>query len=222
MAIIAVVAAHPDDETLGCGGTLLKHKHSGDSIHWIIATEMRAEDGYTPGDLQRRDQEIKQVGALYGFDGVHRMNLPTTRVDEVPLGQLVARSAKQISAIEPHVLYLPFKSDAHSDHRILFDAFYSCTKIFRHPNIRKVMMMETLSETEFAPALPADSFIPNVFVDISSFIEKKIAIMKNYEGELKSPPFPRSETSIKALAAVRGSASGCAYAESFMLLKEIW
>jgi LmbE family N-acetylglucosaminyl deacetylase len=222
MAIIAVVAAHPDDETLGCGGTLLKHKHSGDSIHWIIATEMRVEDGYTLSDVQRRDHEIKQVSALYDFDGVHRMNLPTTRVDEVPLGQLVAQSAKTISAIDPHVLYLPFKSDIHSDHRILFNAFYSGTKAFRHPNIRKIMMMETLSETEFAPAIPADSFIPNVFVDISSFIDKKISIMKNYEGELKNPPFPRSEVNIKALASVRGSTAGCAHAESFMLLKEIW
>jgi len=221
MATIAVVATHPDDETLGCGGTLLKHKHAGDAIHWIIATEMRTEDGYPQDAVRRRDREISQVSDSYGFDGVHRMHLPTTKVDEFPFNQLVAKSSELISKINPNVLYLPFKSDIHSDHRILFHAFYSCTKIFRYPAIRKVMMMETLSETEFAPSTSTDCFMPNVFTDISSFIDKKISIMKQYEGELKTHPFPRSEVSIKALATLRGATAGCAYAESFMLLKEI-
>jgi LmbE family N-acetylglucosaminyl deacetylase len=221
MAIIAVVAAHPDDETLGCGGTLLKHKHAGDSIHWIIATEMRAQDGYTQGDIQRRENEIDQVGALYGFDGVHRMNLPAAKVDEFPLNRLITISSEIINKINPQIVYLPFKSDIHSDHRILFDAFYSCTKKFRYPSINKILMMETLSETEFAPATPSDSFIPNVFVDISSYIDKKISIMRHYAGELKTHPFPRSEASVKALATLRGAAAGCTCAESFMLLKEI-
>ena len=81
--------------------------------------------------------------------------------------------------------------------------------------------METLSETEFAPSLKRESFIPNTFVDISKFINKKIAIMKVYKSEIDKYPFPRSERSIKALATFRGSTSGCKFAESFVLLKEI-
>ena len=82
-------------------------------------------------------------------------------------------------------------------------------------------MMETLSETEFSPSIKKDSFIPNTFVDISKYIKKKIQIMKVYKSEIKRHPFPRSLKSIKALASLRGSTSGCKFAESFMLLKEI-
>ena len=81
--------------------------------------------------------------------------------------------------------------------------------------------METLSETEFSLSTKDDSFIPNVFVDISDYMDKKIEIMKIYKGEMGMHPFPRSERNIKALATYRGATSGCEYAESFMLLKEI-
>ena len=81
--------------------------------------------------------------------------------------------------------------------------------------------METLSETEFAPSTKEDSFIPNVFIEISPFIDKKIEIMKVFESEIEDHPFPRSEKNIRALATYRGATSNCNYAESFMLLKEI-
>ena len=81
--------------------------------------------------------------------------------------------------------------------------------------------METLSETDFAPSIKKESFIPNTFIDISRYMKKKIQIMKVYKSEIKKHPFPRSEKSIRALATFRGSSSGCKFAESFMLLKEI-
>ena len=81
--------------------------------------------------------------------------------------------------------------------------------------------METLSETEFAPSIKKDSFIPNTFVDVSKYLNKKIKIMKIYKSEILKHPFPRSERNIKALASFRGSTSGCKFAESFMLIKEI-
>ena len=81
--------------------------------------------------------------------------------------------------------------------------------------------METLSETEFAPSSASDNFVPNVFVDVSQYIEKKIQIMNIFESEISKHPFPRSEKNIKALATLRGATSGCEYAESFMLLKEV-
>ena len=81
--------------------------------------------------------------------------------------------------------------------------------------------METLSETEFAPSTKEDSFVPNMFVDITDFIDRKIEIMKIYKGEFDDHPFPRSERNIRALATFRGATAGCEYAESFMMLKEI-
>ena len=99
--------------------------------------------------------------------------------------------------------------------------FIAVQNLFRYPFIKKIYMMETLSETEFAPSTKEDSFVPNVFVDISDFMDRKIEIMKLFESEIKEHPFPRSEENIKALAIFRGASCGCRYAESFMLLKEI-
>jgi LmbE family N-acetylglucosaminyl deacetylase len=123
--------------------------------------------------------------------------------------------------VQPNIIYLPFKGDVHSDHRKIFEASYSCTKSFRYPFIKKIYMMETLSETEFATSTKEDCFIPNVLVDISGHMEKKIEIMKIFKSEIAPHPFPRSERNLRALATFRGAAAGCDYAESFVLLKEI-
>ena len=214
---ILIVSVHPDDETLGCGGTLLKHKADGDEIHWLICTTLDKEHPY----YTKREGEIKKVSTLYDFDSLHNMRLKTMELDTYSISELVTSISKIINDIKPNIIYLPFKSDVHSDHRKIFEAAYSCTKSFRYPFIKKIYMMETLSETEFAPSTKDDSFIPNVFVDISKYFDKKIEIMQTYESELQEHPFPRSIENIRALATFRGSTARCYYAESFMLLKEI-
>jgi len=213
---VLVVAVHPDDETLGCGGTLFKHKDSGDEIHWMIATGVEELEG-----VSQRNIEIDKVVELYDFDSVHRLKLLTTKVDEYSMSELIARISLVVKKVKPNIIYLPFKNDIHSDHKYIFDAAYSCTKSFRYPFIKKIYMMETLSETEFSLSSKEYSFIPNVFVDISDYINEKIEAMKMYEGEMGSHPFPRSERNIKALATYRGATAGCEYAESFVLIKEV-
>lgn len=220
MKNIMVVAVHPDDETLGCGGTLLKHKAAGDQIHWCIATTMPRDDRFTEQEINNREEEINKVAAAYGFKSVIQLGLPTMRLDTLPMTELINQLATAIVKIQPDTLYLPFFADVHSDHRKIFEASFSCAKKFRSPFVNRILMMETLSETEFAPAHPAVSFVPNVFVDISNFFEQKIKIMSFYHGELGQHPFPRSETSIRSLAMLRGASAGCQAAESFMLLKE--
>lgn len=214
---ILVVAVHPDDETLGCGGTLLKHNSQGDEIYWLIGTEVSDENSY----YLQRAKEIERVAQLYGFNEVFKLLLNTMQVDEYTMSDLIGRVSSVLNQVQPSIVYLPFKSDVHSDHRKLFEAVYSCTKIFRYPFIKKIYMMETLSETEFAPSTKEDSFIPNVFIDISPYLDKKLEIMRVYQSEVGEHPFPRSERSLKALATLRGATAGCEYAESFMLLKEI-
>ena len=221
MKKVLVFAIHPDDETLGCGGTLLKHKESGDEIHWLLATESTTESGFEEAFISKREKEIEQVYNLYGFSSLIRLGFPTMKVDKYDTSIIVNKISEAFFKIKPDIIYLPFKSDVHSDHRIFFNASFSCTKSFRYPFIKKVYMMETLSETEFAPSTKEDSFIPNVFIEISPFIDKKIEIMKVFESEIKDHPFPRSEKNIRALATYRGATSNCNYAESFMLLKEI-
>ena len=213
---VLVFAVHPDDETLGCGGALFKHKNSGDEIQWLIATEMEEHER-----VNQRNIEIDKVVELYQFDSMHRLKLITTKVDEYSMSELISRISLVIKKVKPNIIYLPFKNDIHSDHKYIFDAAYSCTKSFRYPFIKKIYMMETLSETEFSLSTKEDSFIPNMFIDVSEYINKKIEVMKVYEGEMGSHPFPRSERNIKALATYRGATAGCEYAESFMLIKEV-
>lgn len=213
---VLVVAVHPDDETLGCGGTLFKHKDCGDEIHWMISTEMEEPDA-----VSKRNIEIDKVMQMYGFDSLHRLNFITTNVDRYSMSEMIKKISLVIQKVKPNIIYLPFKNDVHSDHKHIFDAAYSCTKSFRNPFIRKIYMMETLSETEFSVSINENSFIPNMFVDISDYINKKIEVMKIYKEEVGKHPFPRSERNIRALATYRGATSGCNYAESFMLIKEI-
>lgn len=218
---VLVIAVHPDDETLGCGATLLKYKASGANIHWLIITEDKVENGASKEDINARKAEIETVASMYGFSSVVNLQLATMHIDEYTMTELIGLISDVIKRIKPNILFLPFKSDVHSDHRKIFEAAYSCTKVFRYPFIKKIYMMETLSETEFAPGLKEDAFVPNVFVDISDFLERKIEIMKVFKTEIAEHPFPRSERNIYALASYRGAIAGCNYAESFMLIKEI-
>ena len=221
MSRVLIVAVHPDDETLGCGGTILKHKANGDAIHWLITTSIKKENGFAASVVEARRQEIKAVSSMYGFDGVYDLDFSTMQLDEIPFKKLISSISYVFEQVEPNIVYLPFKGDVHTDHQIAFKAVYSCTKTFRCPSIKKIMMMETLSETEFAPSTKEDSFIPNMFVDITDFIDRKIEIMKHYKNEIGQHPFPRSERNIRALATFRGATAGCEYAESFVILKEI-
>jgi len=221
MKTVLVIAPHPDDETLGCGGTLLKHKARGDAIHWLIVTSIKQENGFEKTAVETRKKEIRAVSGMYRFDGVHPLDFPTTRVDEIPIISLVSGINDVLQKIKPNIVYLPFQNDVHTDHQTVFKAAYSCTKSFRSPSTEKIAMMEIVSETEFVPATQTNTFTPNMFVDISDFIDRKIAIMSIYKGEMGEHPFPRSEKNIRALATLRGATAGCEYAEAFMIVKEI-
>jgi LmbE family N-acetylglucosaminyl deacetylase len=216
------ISVHPDDETFGCGGTILKHKQQGDEIYWLIITSMTLDHPYkfSEESISRRADEINLVADKYGFTRTIQLGFPTILLDEINFRELVAEIDKAIGAIQPQIIYIVNRSDVHSDHRVAFDAVSSCTKSFRKPFIEKILMYETLSETEFAPALSENVFIPNVFTDISEFMEQKLTVMSTYASELMPDNMPRSYSAVTALAAYRGSRINVKYAEAFMLLFE--
>lgn len=220
MSIALVVAPHPDDETLGCGGTLLKHHAEGDEIHWLIMSTINEQAGFSKSRIAAREQEVSKVAKQYQFSSLHQATFTTTMLDKIAKNELIKEVSNYFNKVKPDTIYLPFRNDVHSDHTTVFDAIASCTKSFRYPFIRKVMAYEVLSETEFSIRTD-DRFHPNVWNDISPYLDKKIEIMQLYEGEMGEHPFPRSKRNIKALATFRGATVGCEYAESFLLLKEI-
>jgi LmbE family N-acetylglucosaminyl deacetylase len=221
MKRIIVISAHPDDETLGVGGTLLKHKNKGDEIYWLIVTNIFENQGFTKERVASRQLEIDRVAELFRFKRVFKLNIPTMSISSETIISLIPRISQVFQEIQPEIIYTLNRSDAHSDHRYLSEAVMACTKSFRYPYIKKVLMYECISETEFAPSYPEKVFIPNYYVDISDFIDMKIAIMKVFESELAPAPFPRSEENIRALARFRGSTVGCHFAEAFQVVKII-
>lgn len=221
MKTVIVISAHPDDEILGAGGTLLKHKKNGDKIYWLITTNIFEEQGFSKERFFSRQREIEKVSEALGAEKVFMLDYPTMSLSTSTLIEMVPKISKVFTEIEPEIVYCLNRSDAHSDHRITFDAVMACTKSFRYPFIKQVLMYECISETEFAPQLPEKVFIPNYFVDISSFLEKKLELMKIYESEVGEHPFPRSLRNIEALATYRGASVGVEYAEAFQLIKYI-
>lgn len=218
---IVVISAHPDDEVIGCGGTLLKHKANGDDISWIIITNVFENQGFTKQRIESRQKEIETVKNMMGFSSIHKLDYPTMSLDSNSINSIIPKISEIFNKIKPEVIYVMNRSDAHSDHRVTFDAVAACTKSFRYPFIKKVLMYECISETEFAPALPERVFQPNYFVDISNYFKNKIEVMKIYESELGEHPFPRSPRNIEALATFRGATAGVEYAEAFQLIKYI-
>lgn len=218
---ILVAAPHPDDETLGCGGTLLKLARRGAKIHWLIFTAMTAETGFSPERIRAREAEIARVAEAYGFAGIHKLGFPTTKLDTLSMREMVGAVDVVVKAVRPELMFLPFPGDVHSDHEVVFRALSACTKSFNHPSVCRVLAYEALSETDFG-INPALAFRPNSFSDISAELEEKLRIMGFFAGETGAFPFPRSAEALRALAAVRGVVAGCAAAEAFMVLKERW
>ena len=210
-----VIAPHPDDEVLGVGGTLLRRKTEGAEVAWVIVTMIPAESGRS----EERAEEISRITDLFRFDKVFSLNFPTSQLDQVPVSELVSGVSNAFKLFEPEEVFVPHPSDIHTDHRIAFNAVAACTKWFRYPSVKRVLAYETLSETDFG--LGTDrGFRPNVFIDIAPFLEEKLRAMDIYASELGKFPFPRSQQAIRALATLRGAASGFAAAEAFELLRE--
>ncbi|MBV8047223.1 MAG: PIG-L family deacetylase [Paludibacterium sp.] len=219
--IVLCAAPHADDESLGCAGALLRHITAGDEVHWLLFTEMQERQGFTPERINGRAEEIRRVANAYGFTATHQLGFPTTELDTVPQSALVGATSKIVTQVQPNILYLPYRHDAHSDHACVFDAVAACSKAFRYPSVKRVLAYETLSETEFSMRPDGTCFKPNHFVNIQPWIDAKLAILRIYASEMGSFPFPRSDQCVLAQAHLRGSQAGLEAAEAFMLLKDI-
>ena len=222
MRSVLVIAPHPDDETLGCGGTLLKMAAEGARMHWLILTAMTAEGGFSAEAMATRQAEISAVSRAYGFASVHQLGFPAAQLDRLPMSDLIGAMARVTRETAPDTIFAPYPGDVHSDHRIAFAATAAVSKSFRQPSVKRILAYETLSETDFAIDPDANGFRANVFSDISGHLDRKLEILAEYRGELGLFPFPRSEQAVRALASLRGVAAGSVAAEAFMLLKEIW
>lgn len=213
-----MVSPHPDDETLGAGGTILRHISEGNQVFWLNITTIPNNGRYPQNMIDRRKAQLEEIEKFYGFSEVHHLSMPATELDNMDSVNAIDAISTVIKEIKPEAMILPDYNDVHSDHKRVFEWCYSCSKVFRYPYIRQIFTMEILSETDFGGI---DAFFPNYFVDITPFLERKIQALRIYDTEMDIPPFPRSEENVRALATIRGSMAGVRYAEAFRLIKSI-
>lgn len=214
---VLVIAPHPDDEVLGCSGTIAKHSQLGDEVYLCIVTK-----AYTPEwsqeYLDNKLQEIKEASEILGITRKYFLDFPTVKLDTFPQKDLNNSIYKIVSETKPDVTYIPHKGDLNRDHRLIFEASLVALRPLAN-KVKKILSYEVPSETEWGQSL--EPFLPTVYVDISDFILLKINAMKAYRSELKEFPHPRSLETIEALARKRGSEINTGYAEAFQLIREV-
>jgi LmbE family N-acetylglucosaminyl deacetylase len=217
---VAVVAPHPDDEILGCGGTIARLAAEGAEVHVVIVTR-----GQPPQFDEALVEQVRREAAcaheLIGVSQTHYLDFPAAGLDRVPAAELNGALSKTLSAIDPDALFVPFIGDIHLDHQIVFNA----ALVHARPRSRNypvcVLAYETLSETNWLAPGITPGFLPNVFVDISDTLDKKIASFGLFASQVKAHPDERSFESIRALALLRGAAVYRDSAEAFMMIRYV-
>lgn len=212
MKNILVIAPHADDETLGCGGTILKLKKC--KVYWLLITSRISPN--IKNSKKNYENLKKKISKKYSFEETFQLPYATSKLSFAHLKDLIQDIKKVISKRKIDTVFSPYVYDAHSDHYITASAASSACKTFRSPTIKNLLFYETLSETNFNFTGRNNAFRPNVYIDISNTIKKKISISKLYKSEFQKHPFPRSDDTIRSLALLRGSESGVKNAEAFM------
>lgn len=222
MAKILIIAPHPDDEVLGCGGTMRKHTENGNEVFLCIVTKPYTPD-WTEAYIENKKKEIKASNDILGIKKTFFLDLPTVKLDTVPQKQLNDAVSSCVQEVNPEVVYIPFFGDINKDHQLVSQASIVAVRPKPGLTIRKVFLYEVLSETEWAkPAQKIEEvFIPNQYEDISGFLDDKLKAMSAYQSELKEYPHPRSLKGIEVLAQKRGTECGKKAAEAFMILREV-
>lgn len=219
---ILTISVHPDDETLGCGGTLLKHIQAGDDLYWIIVTTPTL-DHWTAEVIREKDQEVKNVARAFDMKKTIRLGFKSVQLDYALMADLMGQLYDVILEIKPEIVYTIHGGDVHSDHQIVHAAVMGVLKPFQMGNlgVNRILAFETISSTDASAPGLRQSFNPTVFSDITDFIDRKISILELYQSEIHQYPYPRSSDSVRALSRYRGSTIAVPYAEAFMVCREI-
>ncbi len=222
---ILVVAPHADDETLGMGGSIARFTNEGHEVHVALLTGA-GQGGHPFIDSKSFEVVRKEFNSALDVLGVkhrHVRDLPAVMVDSLPTHQVNAVTREIVETTKPDRLYLPFAFDLHRDHRELFYSFAVQWRAYLPLGgaISEVYCYETPSETHLGPSYLEPSFAPNVYVDISAQLERKLTALDCYASQKQASPLPRSREAMTALARLRGSQIGAEAAEAFVLIRKI-
>ena len=221
---VLCIAAHPDDEVLGVGGTLARHAADGEDVHVCILS-----DGVTSryDETEAADNEIKQrrdraqdacetLGATVSLHG-----FPDNSFDTVPLLEIVQTIEAEIEEHDPDIVYTHHYGDLNIDHELTCRATVTATRPLANSSVKRVLAYETLSASEWSIPDASNAFQPTSFIDISGHLEVKLDAISVYENELRDPPHPRTVDTIQKNAEVWGAKAGIDAAEPFEILREV-
>lgn len=215
---VAVIAPHPDDEVLGCGGTIARLAARGAEVHVVTVTRGQPPD-FPEAAVQQVRGEAEAAHRLLGVVRSQFLDLPAARLDTVGQAEVNARLGAVLDEIGPDTLFLPFFGDVHHDHQIVFTAGMVWSRPRHAAAPACVLAYETLSETNwFAPPI-TPAFVPTLFVDIADTLEAKLAAFACYRSQVKTFPDERSPEAIQALAAMRGATVYRTAAEAFATIR---
>lgn len=225
---VLVIAAHPDDEVYGVGGTMVKHAQNGDEVYVCMLTEgvttqyCNIKDKIQLSNLieQKKNESLKAARIL-GIKEIFFFNLPDMKLDTIAHSEINQPIEECIANLLPEIVYTHHWGDVNKDHRLAFESTMVAVRPALKNPIKKVLIYETPSSSEWNVPILTNQFLPNVFVDISDVLDIKIQAMKAYKSELRPFPHPRSIEAVTTYAKKRGLEVGKKVVECFMLIREI-
>lgn len=220
MSTIVVVAAHPDDEVIGCAGTIARHSAAGDLVHVIFMADGEQSRTDTEHRLNDRKRAAAAAAKVLGVKSIHFLDFPDNAMDSLPFLTIVQALERQLLPLSPHVIYTHFGGDLNIDHRLTYQAVLTACRPQPSSSVRKICCFEIASSTEWSARQEAP-FQPNLFIDISTVQDQVGAALQCYDKELRVWPHSRSAQAIAARQQWRGSSVGLPSAEAFMIEREL-
>lgn len=222
MANVLCIVAHADDETLGCGGTLLRHRAMGDTLGIIVTADGVSSRTHDSSQTVNTELNLRLQQALAAFDllGIRWqqfLNYPDNCLDQVPLLDIVKSYERLIAEFQPDIIYTHNGTDLNIDHRQVHQAVMTACRPLPGSRLNTILAFEVLSSTEWQSSSSHKPFLPSYFVNISDYLSQKLEVLRCYENELKDYPHSRSLSAVESLARVRGSSVGVGGAEAFMV-----
>ncbi|MDA7733960.1 PIG-L family deacetylase [Candidatus Pelagibacter sp.] len=213
---VLVIAAHADDETLGCGGTIQKFKKLGHNVYVMVFTDgVSSRKKKLSKKINDRSKQLKKVSKLLNFKIFKQYNLPDNELDKISNLELVKKIEAAIIKISPEIILTHSSKDLNIDHQKISNATITACRPLPKSKIKQLLFFEIPSSSEWNFNSNVINFNPNKFYDISGFIEKKLEAIKIYKSEIRQYPHPRSLEGIKTLSKFRGQCVGVNYAEAF-------
>lgn len=218
---VLVVAAHSDDEALGCGGTIARHTAEGDTVYVVfLADGISSRQRSSPKDLKIRNSSAECAGAILGIRESFFLGLPDNRLDSLPLIEIVQPLELVLSKLQPKIIYTHHHGDLNVDHRIAHQAVMTACRPVPSSSVKEIYAFEVTSSTEWATPIEKP-FIPNYYVDISNQLMTKLEALKAYQLEMRDAPHSRSIEHSVHLAHHRGYSIGVRAAEAFVAVRTL-